>query len=467
MAKEQEQSRSCKIKKCVIYSADGEKNRDIKSLVGVFNYNESIMSPFIAGSIVIADSGGLYNSLPIQGFEKVVIEIQDALQKGPTTYTLYVWKVSNRIVQDKKQVYTLGLISLEALINETIKVQTPLTGKAEAIINKLLTSELKTNKKFYSQNSQFEFKMLPNRRRPFDIALSFRSRTVPGEEKKSNSNNQSSKSVSASSLKGTAGYFFWESKRGYNFFSVDALCAEVGEKAAAGNILPPWGPYVDFPANTDVSDPIFTLLSTEFTSELDLFTNLREGKYSSLMVFFNPSTGQYEEYPYNMSETYKSRESLGSQVTASHTEKELGKYPTRIMSVILDHETWQNNLEPGTPYEASKNPSKYADWQKHFMAQSVTRFSTLNNQKSVVVIPGNAQICAGDKIDIRLRNKVSDEESKKKPYDEETSGVYLIEEVTHEYSQMKKDGVGKFTTTLRLIRDSYGMKNKPSAHGTK
>ena len=62
---------------------------------------------------------------------------------------------------------------------------------------------------------------------------------------------------------------------------------------------------------------------------------------------------------------------------------------------------------------------------------------------------------------------MSDVEGTIKPYDEETSGVYLIEEVTHEYSQVKGDGGGKFTTTLRLMRDSYGMKNKPSAHGTK
>lgn len=466
MAREQQQSRSVKIKKCVIYSADGKKNFDIKSLVGVFNYNESIMSPFVAGSIVVADSAGLYNDLPIQGFEKIEIEIQDAIQKGPTQYTLYVWKVSNRIVRDKKQVYTLGLISREALINEGIRVQSPLTGKAEAIIDKLLHTELKSEKKLYSQNSQFDFKMVPNRRRPFDIACSFRPKTVPKAEKKSTAGTTSLQTTSES-LKGTAGYLFWENKRGYNFFSVDALCADVEEKAAAGNILPPWGPYVDFPANTDVSDPIFTILSSQFTAELDLFTNLREGKYASLMVFFNPSTGQYEEYPYNMSETYKSREGLGSQETASYTEKEMGKYPTRIMSMILDHETWQNNTEPGTPYEASKNPSQYADWQKHFMAQSLTRFSTLKNQKGVIVIPGNAQICAGDKIDLRLRNKVSDSQGTKKPYDEETSGVYLIEEVTHEYSQIKGDGGGKFTTTLRLMRDSYGMKNKPSAHGTK
>lgn len=457
MAKEQQQSRSVSIQSCVIYSADGKTSREIKTLIGAFTYTESVMSPFVAGSIVVADSGGLYNDLPLQGFEKIEITIQDVLSKSPTKYTMYVWKITNRIVKDKKQIYTLGVISREALINEGVKVQTPLNGKPEAIIDKLLKKELKTGKTLYSQQSQFSMKMLGNRKRPFDIACSFRNKTVPKEEKKSTVGSSGS-ATTTSELKGTAGYLFWETIKGYNFFSVDYLCSDAGTTH---------GPYRDFPANTDFSNPVFSILSAEFPSEIDLFTNLREGKYASLMVFFNPSTGQYEEYPYNMSNTYKSRSTLGSQESASYTEKEMGKYPTRIMSMLLDHETWQNDLSPGTPYEASKKPSQYADWQKHFMAQSLTRFSSLKNQTAVVVIPGNAQICAGDKISLELRNKVSDAEGTKKPFDEETSGVYLIEEVTHEYLQGKGAGGGQFQTTLRLMRDGYGMKDKPSNRGTK
>ena len=42
----------------------------------------------------------------------------------------------------------------------------------------------------------------------------------------------------------------------------------------------------------------------------------------------------------------------------------------------------------------------------------------------------------------------------------------MIEEVTHEYKQGKGAGGGLFTTTLRLMRDSYGMKDKPSTHSS-
>jgi hypothetical protein len=83
-----------------------------------------------------------------------------------------------------------------------------------------------------------------------------------------------------------------------------------------------------------------------------------------------------------------------------------------------------------------------------------------------IVVPGNPEICAGDKIDIRLMNKVPNQEAKDKPEDEESSGLYLIEEVTQTYDSTEGTN-GKFTTTLRLVRDSYGMKDKPSKHGTK
>ena len=88
------------------------------------------------------------------------------------------------------------------------------------------------------------------------------------------------------------------------------------------------------------------------------------------------------------------------------------------------------------------------------------------NQQAVIVIPGNAEICAGDKIDIRLVSKVPSTEQKTEPIDTESSGEYLIGEVSHSYDEQAGTN-GKFTTTLRLMRDSFGMKGKQSAHGSK
>jgi hypothetical protein len=146
---------------------------------------------------------------------------------------------------------------------------------------------------------------------------------------------------------------------------------------------------------------------------------------------------------------------------------ELSDYPTRIMSMVLDHEAWYN--EPGIANpedEKAKDPNKFADWQKYYAAQSTARTELLNNQEATLAIPGNPLICAGDKIDIRLQNKISDAVKNRNPYDEESSGVYLVKETTQTYNFLEGT-TGTLKTTLRLFRDSYGMKDKPSSRGNK
>ena len=93
-------------------------------------------------------------------------------------------------------------------------------------------------------------------------------------------------------------------------------------------------------------------------------------------------------------------------------------------------------------------------------------YQTLSNQYATIVVPGNSAICAGDKIDIRIKNKLPVSQAKDDPYDPEYSGVYLVMEVTHEYNTLVGTN-GIFNTTLRVARDTHGIKDRVSQHGTK
>ena len=64
-----------------------------------------------------------------------------------------------------------------------------------------------------------------------------------------------------------------------------------------------------------------------------------------------------------------------------------------------------------------------------------------------------------------MLSKLPDELAKDEPWDLESSGEYLIGEVTHSYDPTMGNN-GQFLTTLRLMRDSYGMKGKASVHST-
>ena len=457
----------------VISPADGSKGFEVKNLVQIFSYIESVRYPVVMATVVVVDSGGLLNSLPIQGGEIVKIKVKTNTNSDGLEYTMRVWKIGNRYVKNQDQAYTLGLVSEEALNNEFARIETPLEGKPDEIIAKMLKETLKTTKTFYSEPCLFATRLIAARRRIFDIVSLLMPKSVPGLDPKTSTSSKKTNTPTKNQeqkVSGSAGYFFWENKRGFNFFSIDTLCSD---KPTGAYDSKPWGPYVEKIANqSDGADDRFAISNISYESEIDLVSGLRMGRYSTKMCFFNHSTGQYDEYVYNLKDAFEDMKHLGSQQEPSLIKvgknKTLSDYPTGLMSMILDHETWYNEATPASPYDkdGSKSPSPYSERHLEYAAQSIVRYDTLSNQTATIVVPGNSRICAGDKIDIRIMNKLPSAEVKKEKFDQENSGVYLIMEVTHEYNTLVGTN-GRFTTTLRVARDTHGMKDTVSQHGTK
>ena len=432
----EQNSAEVRLIRCVISQAGANPKALGEDMIAAFEVNESIESPFMAGTLVISDSKDFIGTYPIQGGENISIEVKTTFDDKPIKYEFAIASIGGRIVKNKAQVYNLVLISPEALINEGTRVQEPLTGNPEAIIKKMLSKRyLATTKDFFSEPSKFEIRMNPARTRPFDVIASLLRRSVSSKTNYSGGNSTNT-TETAQQIKGSAGFLFWESHRGYNFFSIDALCDEVDGKFSAPDLqTEAWGPYVEKIANTDVSgDQRFLIENAMFSSEINLMKSFRMGKYSSLMVFFNHSTGQYEEYVYKIKDSYDNMAHLGGQESVSlipANQIELSDFPTRVMSMVLDHESWFNEPGIANPEDSNaKDPTKFADWQKFYAAQGASRSELLKNQEGTIKIPGNPLICAGDKVDIMIASKLADELRKKKPYDEESSGVYLVKTTT-------------------------------------
>ena len=467
-----------------IFPVGSEVAQDITRLVSQVNYVESLFMPFVSATMVVIDSAGLLQTLPIQGMEKVKFSVNTNIREEAFEYNFRVWKVANRYAQQNKQVYTLALVSEEALINETVRVSKRLQGNPESIVKKLLNEEsyISSTKPVNSESSLFEISYLPTRERPFDIIAKLIRKCVSPKAdystKKTSEPDTSalnlSSEPSAKKIRGSGGFFFWENYRGYNFFAVDSLCAddESQLKSEKYNVQE-WGPYVERGVNTsDNGDNRFTIQSSVFSSDIDLMSGLRRGQYGSKIVFFNHSTGQYEEYNYVLTDTYDNMAHLGGQKSLNSVgdvQKDLSKKPSKLMSILLDHETWYNEPEIANPEDTqATDPTKFADWQKYYAAQSTARYKLLTLQQCQIVIPGNAEICAGDKIDIRLINKVPSSEiiESESQEDKESSGIYLVAEATHTYDRTANTN-GAFTSTLKLTRDSYGMKGEQSSHDNK
>lgn len=463
-----------------IHPTDGRAPFEIKQLVNTINYVEAITAPFLSITMEIVDSGGLLQKMPIKGAERVEIEILTNFSQTPVKYNLTLWKIANRYAQNQKQAYTIGLISSEALNNEVIRIENRLEGNPESIVGNLLSKTLKTQKTIFSESSKFDVKILGNNRRPFDLIASMclkcvspKAKYTTDKPKIDKNNPKKAEGSTKQTIKGTGGFYFWESRRGYNFYSIDSMCADENSELKSEKLKSQsWGPYIERLGNQDDgADNRFAIYKSVFGSEIDIVQSLRFGKYSTFLSFFNHSTGQYEEYVYSIKDSYDNMAHLGGQESISlipSNEIELSSYPTKRMSFLLDHETWYNDptIASPDPKDGSTKPSPFADWHKFYAAQSLARYQLLKNQSCTIVVPGNPDICAGDKVDIRLMNKLPNSQAKNEPFDQESSGVYLVNELTHTYDTTMGAN-GKYTTTLRLVRDSYGMKGKPSSHDTK
>jgi len=139
---EEQYSSQIKIDKCILSKADGSKKEPLTNdMIISYTAQESILSPFMTASIILSDSKNVLNNFPIQGGENLEFSVKTSWSDKSTVYKFKVYKISGRIVKNKKQVYQLSLISSEALLNETIRVQTMLEGNPEGIIAKLLKGD--------------------------------------------------------------------------------------------------------------------------------------------------------------------------------------------------------------------------------------------------------------------------------------------------------------------------------------
>ena len=457
---------SVDLKYCYITpNKEGSKPFDATQGVLRFDYFEDIESPTIFASLVIGEESmnSMISEIPLQGAESVQIKLKTAVDDKEHTYQFRIYKIFARYVTDRFQTYTLGLISQEALSNEMVRMGMVLKGLPNEIVLKLLKENLNTQKDVMVDTAVNKMKLFPGKKTPFSIIETLKMKSIAQEggstvTVKANTSLSSDKEVQTGGIsavkehekqaKGSAGYLFWENKAGYNFRSMDKLYDKTKNKPVA----------VYQQQNTQVSsDPRFVISNVEFEKEIDLLDKLRHGAYSSVICFYNYSTGSYEEYGYSLDEQFKEMNHLGPQSGVTASQGTFSKFPTRIMSVLLDHETWHNTEEVASPEDkdgGNKNTAEYPDWQKSYTAQSIARFNTFNNQQLEIKVPGNPSLKVGDTIDIKIMNQQSNKNKPGQAYDPEHSGVYLISKLNHAF--VPKQPITE--TFLTVIRDVYGDK---------
>ena len=410
-----------------IQTLDGSTTVDVTNSCLFFDYFEDILSPCVTAIAQLMNSSSLFNILPIRGGEKVTISVDTAFGEFVLD-DLYVYKVSNLDAQHSNEMFTLNLVSREGLTNETSRCQTIYRGNLQTTVTKILKDDLKT-KKYKSENiegTSNDYSFIGNNRKPFHVLTWLGPKAVPA-------NGQNS-GTAGEEARGTAGFLFYENKDGFNFRSIDSLVSSTKiqtNSADKENI-----PYYLFTQviEENQTKTNFNILNYNYEKNIDLMKALRVGMYVNKTYFYDLYSNTLDIYKYKVKDQVKSK--LGGAESIAVSD-EFGDSISRIMVRTSD----RGGLKPDG--SLSDKLRSGAD-----MAMSYSRYNLLFTQALNMVVPCNVNLKVGGIIHAEFPRI---DRSTNMTSDEEQSGYYLVKELRHHFEG------GQMVTSLRLIRDSYGL----------
>ena len=427
--------------KFTIESVDQSKTADISAGVVNFRYYEDVYSPMLTATVVVANTGNviegddgkiqsLYNGFPLRGGERLQIKIAGNSDdnEGLELNDLYVGSITNVMIESGREIFTLNLVSREAITNETVRVckKFPVAQKISDSVKDICENYLSTDKLYDIDETMNPYGFYGNMRKPFTILTMLASKSVPG--------NVSGKDA-------TAGYFFFETQQGFRFKSIDSLIRTepFAEK------------YVYSPGVVDSNDATkdFKILEFSTSKNQNLLENLERGAFCSHRKYLNPLTFEYtprSQTVFKLEDYSGNIENLGADIDvvlpslSSRDSRTLASVPSRYVTGILDIGITDKSVSE----LGNADPAR-------IHSQAMMRYNTLFTQILTMTIPLNTNLKAGDILECEFPR--IDQEKRKEP-DPEQSGLYLIKKLTHYF-----DATGSYTK-LQLARDTTGRKAK-------
>ena len=402
------------INDCSLIPSEGSSLKQEFNIAGgnpTITYFESIKSPAISLSLNFIDvdqlisregiTGGEYLSLRIkvQGYDKE-FEIK------PDKHLLMLNSVKNVTTSSSKQFATLEFLSVEAIINETSRVNQRFTGNVTDTVKKLLKNKkgIQTKKNIDSDQATNSYSFVGNLKRPFDTIQWLCSKT------------QSSKD-------GT-GFLFFETLDGYVFKSIESLLD---------------GKTVEYKKSETPDEPSgLTILENNLNQTSDIGMSCRMGMYANKTIYINIDNATLKTVDYRI-------ESLKLKKPPK-LPNGLEKNPTRLMLRVLD----KCALQKGSKKKEIQKENELAIYQ----SKSYARANLIFSQSMSVSIPFNPELRAGQMLDLRfpLRKNEGDDQDKTTygtESDDDISGKYLISELKHNIADNRAN------TEVTLIRDVF------------
>lgn len=414
----------------VISNKGGDIN--LSPAISELKYYESIREATVRMSIVYNDSGGsvkgksVLEGLPLVGTEKAQVKIKDN-NDNDLDLTLYVTSVDPLLEDAKKTVVSLQLASKEHVRNQLVRINKRFDGKLSDHITEILTNEsfIGTDKTLDIEETQNNYNFFGNNKKAFYTCTWLAKKGVPN----------------TTSPGKTAGYFFYETSKGFHFKSIDKLIEQEAKKKLIFNETPD-NKGATIPQGYDGK-----ILELQSDNSINVQSKLESGTYSTRVVLFDPFNCVYQVIQKNVGQTESDLKLAGKELPQLNKEfDEAVNGFTRTTYMLKD----KGSLPSGST-EEQIDKSKEANFDpENILNQSIMRYNQLFTLKKSITIPGDFSLNAGDTIFIDIPEAGKDKKNQKP--NAEVGGLYIISDLCHYVTP------DRCLTKLNLIRDSYGRK---------
>jgi len=427
-------SAPAQIKSYSIASNEGKTAQLIGGIIKL-QYFESLLNDTVSSNILYVDTGGavdgktVLDGLPLVGGEKSRFIMEDN-QGTELEVTLYANNITPLSDDTHGQLVSISSVSKEYLLNEKIRLYEKFKGKISEAVKKILTdgNYLGTQKDISGIDDTFEeeYNFMGNSKKPFYTINWISKKAVPAV------------SGEAAASGKTAGFFFWETSKGYHFKSIDTLLGQEPKKNIIYNDTPDdCGKKV--PEGYDVKALSFSKNNIQNTEDKE-----KVGARDTRILTYDPFNGLYKITTPNSGDTEDSITTGGKKLATQNPElirPGANKNFSRTTYALKD----TGSLPSGTTEQQLEKSKDENLKVEKVLNQSIMRYNQFFSFKAEVVIPGDFSLHAGDAVYIdspQQSDKLTEE------VNEQSGGLYIITELCH-YLDLN----GTYTKLL-LVRDS-------------
>lgn len=425
---------------------------DIGSLVAETNIFESIYSKSLSGNLFIVDTQNIVGNLPLTGNERIEFKLYTPSSpfgynfSEETGHPMYVYKISNRAATGpRQQAYILHFCSKEMIDNELKSLTHANTNTYDFMVADIVKnpSHLGSNKQFYYEPSIGLHKHVFTRNKPYQAIEQISKNTV-------------------SSKFYNAGYYFYETSRGFNYKSLESMLAVESNTArpAVARFRPKVSNISDEKGETDIKNEMQIAIKYKIVDQFDQLKNLRNGVYASKLITHDQFYKTTNINEYNYENEYE--ESIHTE-----TDRFGGKENTKsiLPQYVRDGKTLAEYPD-GTVYLMNNTSKTHGDITdpnpNEILQRRLSQRMAFTSLKLEITVNGFTGIQAGDVITFEMPSYEPRVAGEQKDNDRYLSGRYLVTSLRHMVNQATK----KHLMILECMKDSVRVSYPSEANDT-